>query len=78
MVRTALRPLYNDKKLSKDEYTDINRDVSRLLYEKVDGTSSGLEDEKRRKDLQKAAHDEVEKALTTLRAEHPMTAALEE
>lgn len=71
MVRSALRPLYSDKKLNKDEYTDINRDVSRLLYDLVEGSGAGLEDEKRRHQLQTAAHDEVEKALTALRSQSP-------
>lgn len=77
MVRTALRPLYNEKKLTKEEYTDVNRVVSRYLYEKVEGSATALEDEQQRKDLQKTAHEEVDKALKARRVELPLRNGVE-
>lgn len=41
MVSAALRPAYRGKVISTDQYTDICRDVSRMLYEMV-GASGGL------------------------------------
>ena len=66
MVSAALKPRYQKQEISKDEYTDINRDVSRLLYEKV-GDAAGLAEQKTRDDLQRAAETEVETAVKTLR-----------
>lgn len=35
MVRAALKPYYKSNTVSKDQYTDINRNISRMLYEKI-------------------------------------------
>lgn len=67
MVRIVLRPLYQDQRINKDEYTDINRDVSRMLYDKVAAHKSGLEDEHVRKEWQRTAQDEVERMVAALR-----------
>jgi len=67
MVKAALKPLYQKQEVSKDEYTDINRDVSRLLYDKV-GDAGELADQTNRERWQKVASDEVESAVKALRA----------
>ncbi|KAF2100550.1 hypothetical protein NA57DRAFT_74155 [Rhizodiscina lignyota] len=70
MVRVVLRPLYQDQKINKDEYTDINRDVSRMLYDKVAAHTDGLENEDVRKEWQTTAQDEVDKAVAALKLEN--------
>lgn len=62
MVKAALKPHYRRKSISKDEYTDINRDVSRKLYDMV-GDASALSDQRERERFQDAADEEVEKAI---------------
>ncbi|PNS15267.1 hypothetical protein CAC42_8268 [Sphaceloma murrayae] len=67
MVKNALGMRYRTKEISKDEYTDINRDVSRMLYEQIEDASD-LADYDSRNRLQKLATDEVEKAVEALRS----------
>jgi len=33
LVSAALRPAYKNRSINTEQYTDINRDVSRLLYD---------------------------------------------
>lgn len=66
MVKVVLRPLYAEQKIDKDQYTDINRSVSRMLYDKVSEHKSGLEDERHRREWQRIAQDEVERAVEDL------------
>lgn len=67
MVTVALKPLYIRKEITKDEYTDINRDISRLLYERVgDLGAEALADHETRDKWQKMAHDEVDSAVNAL------------
>ncbi|KAJ4363634.1 hypothetical protein N0V83_009930 [Neocucurbitaria cava] len=69
MVTAVLKPLYLKKEVTKEEYTDINRDVSRLLYEKVgDAGADALADQATREKWQQMAGGEVDNALKTLRA----------
>ena len=65
LVSSALKSHYHEQKISKDEYTAINRDVSRMLYEKI-GDFEALDLEGRAK-WEKVAGDEVNKAVTALR-----------
>lgn len=65
MVKLALGPRYRDKEISKDQYTDINRDVSRKMYELV-GDASALADQAERERWQGVAEDEVRHAITHL------------
>lgn len=65
MVKAALKPHYRLKSISKDEYTDINRDVSRKLYDMV-GNASALSDQKERERFQEVADEEVNNAVSTL------------
>jgi histone H3/H4 len=65
LVVSALQPHYQTQKINKDEYTDINRDVSRRLYEQI-GTEDGLTERER---WQKVAIEEVQRAVKALRKE---------
>ena len=67
MVKLALGSRYRDKEITKDQYTEINRDVSRRLYELV-GDASHLADHGEREKWQKIAEDEVQKAVVALSA----------
>jgi hypothetical protein len=63
-VKDALRIPYQKKEVSKEQYTEINRSVSRMLYDKI-GDSGNLTDDTA--DLwQKLASDEVAKAIDAL------------
>ncbi|KAK5174522.1 uncharacterized protein LTR77_001602 [Saxophila tyrrhenica] len=62
MVKLSLRPRYNNTEITKDQYTDINRDVSRKLYELV-GSAAALSDQAEREKWQGVADDEVKKAV---------------
>lgn len=66
MVKAALKDRYREKQITKDQYTDINRDVSRTLYDKVGG-SDGLTDQEGRDKWQQYATDEVERAVEAIR-----------
>ena len=73
MVKIALRPRYLDKTINKDQYTDINRDVSRKMYDLV-GDVSALADQRARERWQGMAAEEVQKAVTSRLAEAPSRA----
>lgn len=64
MVGVALKPHYREKTISKDQYTDINRTISRMLYDRV-GTVESL-DMDSHADLEIAAKHEVQKTIDTL------------
>ncbi|EUC44865.1 hypothetical protein COCMIDRAFT_37301 [Bipolaris oryzae ATCC 44560] len=67
MVTAVLKPLYLKKEVSKQEYTDVNRDVSRLLYEKVgEAGADALADQDTREKWQKMASSEVHNAIKAL------------
>ena len=65
MVKDALKTPYRDKLLSKEEYTEINRNISRMLYDKI-GDSEKLGGEGR-EIWQRLANSEVERAVRALR-----------
>lgn len=65
LVSAALKPHYHEQKISKDEYTVINRDVSRMLYDKIEDFEA-LDLEGRAK-WAEVAGEEVNKAVTALR-----------
>jgi hypothetical protein len=65
MVKMALRPRYNAKLITKDQYTDINRDVSRKLYDRV-GDASALMEQAEREKWQGVAEAEVLNAIAEL------------
>lgn len=64
MVGTALKPHYRAKTISKDQYTEINRTISRMFYDRV-GSKESLDPEPR-DDLEHAAKMEVQKAIDGL------------
>lgn len=64
MVGTALKPHYRAKTISKDQFTEINRTISRKLYELV-GTAESLASE-RRADIEAVAKREVQNTIGAL------------
>ncbi|KAJ5194674.1 uncharacterized protein N7498_008112 [Penicillium cinerascens] len=64
MVGTALKPHYRAKTISKDQFTEINRTISRKLYERV-GTAESLGSE-RRADIEAVAKQEVQNTIGAL------------
>ncbi|KAF7196290.1 PHD and RING finger domain-containing protein, partial [Pseudocercospora fuligena] len=70
MVKLALGSKYRDNEITKDQYTDINRDVSRKLYELIP-SATALADQAEREKLQTVANDEVQKAVIALSAASP-------
>ncbi|KAI9930460.1 hypothetical protein MW887_011214 [Aspergillus wentii] len=64
VVGTALKPYYRTKVVSKEEYTEINRNISRMFYEQV-GEAESL-GAGTRADLEKSAKDEVQRAIEAL------------
>ncbi len=65
MVTAALRPHYKSNEVNNDQYTDINRKISRMLYDKVgeDGKVNG----EARENWERLASDEVAKAVQALK-----------
>lgn len=76
MVTFVLKPLYVKKDITKDDYTFINREISRLLYERVGGEGGdALANQESREKWQKMAADEVDLAVKMRRAADPTGAA---
>jgi len=67
LVSAALKPHYNDQTITKDEYTAINRDISRMLYDKIGDFDTLDVDDKAK--WEKVAGEEVNKAVGALRAQ---------
>ena len=65
MVASALKPHYHSQAVNKDQYTDINRSVSRMLYDRV-GEDGNLKDEAR-DTWERLAVDAVAKAVRALK-----------
>lgn len=65
MVKLALGTRYRDKEISKEQYTDINKKVSRKLYELV-GDASALSGKEEREKWQGVADEEVRRAVVGL------------
>ncbi|KAF8466613.1 hypothetical protein BDZ91DRAFT_848752 [Kalaharituber pfeilii] len=71
VVRAALRPHYHARKVNTEQYTEINQNVSRHLYEVVRSPSNGFsttfnEVDEQMERLRKMAEQEVLGALTKL------------
>ena len=62
MVKNALRSRYQQNEIDTDQYTNINRDVSRKLYEQI-GDAESLADQVERERWQTVATVEVDKAI---------------
>lgn len=73
MVKLSLGAKYREKEVTKDQYTDINRDVSRKMYDLV-GDASALADQESREKWQQVANEEVQKAISAL----PTTPSVED
>ena len=67
IVKTALRPHWRAQKLTTEQYANINRDISRKLYEQVKDMSS-LENNAARKTWEMRATQEVAQAIAGLQA----------
>ena len=65
LVSAALKPHYTSQAISKDEYTVINRDISRMLYDQVGDFDSLSIDDKVR--WERVAGEEVNKAVVALK-----------
>lgn len=65
MVKLALAPRYRGKEIDKNQYTDINRDVSRRMYDMI-GDATALADATERGKWQRVAEDEVSLAIKAL------------
>ena len=66
LVSAALKPHYNDQVIDKDQYTNINRDVSRMLYDKIgDFETLGVDGKAK---WEKVAGEEVDRAINALKA----------
>ncbi|KAJ5371290.1 uncharacterized protein N7496_007382 [Penicillium cataractarum] len=61
MVSMALKPHYRSKTISREQYTETNRTISRMLYDRV-GTAQTLTPEART-DLENTANFEVQKTV---------------
>ncbi|KAF9770453.1 hypothetical protein IL306_012019 [Fusarium sp. DS 682] len=66
IVKGALRPHWRSRKLTTEQYSVINRDISRKLYDEVKGAAS-LSDEARRQ-WENRATKEVAQAVSELSA----------
>ncbi len=67
LVSAALKPHYTSQTISKDQYTVINRDISRMLYDQIgEFDSLGIDDKVK---WEKVAGEEVNKAVVALKAQ---------
>lgn len=66
MVSSALKPHWHRSEISKNQFTEINRNVSRMLYEKVGGEQN-LKDDDAKETWEKLASEEVAKAVQSIR-----------
>ena len=65
MVKDALARPWGKHRVSKEEYTDINRTVSRMLYDMI-GDLDSLQDAGKRREWEGLEREEVEKAVKAL------------
>ncbi|KAK2070136.1 hypothetical protein P8C59_004660 [Phyllachora maydis] len=65
-VRDALRPHWTSQSLTTEQYADINRNVSRKLYEDVTDAASIDDDTKRA--WERLAIQEVDRAVSDMKA----------
>ena len=65
LVTATLKPLYRRKEITSEQYTNINRDISRQLYDRV-SQSGGLLDDDDRGKWREIAAKEVGVAVNAL------------
>lgn len=66
IVKSALAPHWKSAEITKEQYADINRDVSRKLYEVI--ADRNFSDEKERWTWEKIATAEVAHAVKVMTA----------
>lgn len=66
MVKAVLKPRYRKEEINADQYTDVNRDVSRMLYDRI-GESSVLTDPEERERFERLAAEQVENAINAVK-----------
>ncbi len=66
IVKSALAPHWKSAEITKEQYADINRDISRKLYEIA--ADRNLNDETERRTVGKIATAEVATAVRSLTA----------
>jgi DNA gyrase/topoisomerase IV subunit B len=66
IVKSALAPHWKSAEITKEQYADINRDVSRKLYEIV--ADQSIDDEHQKSTWEKLASAEVATAVKSLMA----------
>jgi hypothetical protein len=64
VIKEALKPHYKSGSITADQYTIINRDLSRRLYKEVPEESLS---EETRRHCEKIANNEVAKAISELK-----------
>jgi hypothetical protein len=69
LVKAVLKPVYTRSSLTKDDYTVVNRDVSRKLYEVI-GSAENFA--RKKGDWEKIADDLVHKAVEALGKKSPV------
>ncbi|KAK4137132.1 hypothetical protein BT67DRAFT_370760 [Trichocladium antarcticum] len=66
VVRNALKPHFQSRQLTKEQFMSINRDISHMIYEEVQDPKAVDEDTKH--GWEKTALKEVERAIASLEA----------
>lgn len=66
MVSAALKPEYKKGKIDTDQFTTVNREISRMLYDKI-GDAGGFSGSGGREKWQGVAADEVDAALEKMK-----------
>ena len=74
MVTAALKPIYRKGMIDTEQYTIVNREISRMLYDKV-GEAGGMADGTEREMWQSIAAHEVDNALKKLKEREVNVAA---
>ncbi|PYH31206.1 putative PHD and RING finger domain protein [Aspergillus neoniger CBS 115656] len=76
LVGSSLKPYYRSKIITKEQYTEINRNISRKLYERAgDVETLGIG---AKATLATVAKDEVEKAVDALKQRHDLNDSVDE
>jgi hypothetical protein len=65
LVGSELKPYYRRKIITKEEYTEINRTISRSLYDRVE--KSGQLHDGQFQELKDSAHKAVKEAVDSIR-----------
>lgn len=65
MVKAVLKPIYKKRTINTQEYTDVNMQICRMLYDRI-GDDGGLADDAAREKWQAVAAEEVEAASMRL------------